>query len=292
MVSKRVTINQNKDNHLTGRAGEIVVKKFLSLNGYRTYKPLDFFNSYYNSKYIHVKNDLGVDYIAVNDDSRTVILVQAKNSKKNKRVLSKKEINKFLSTGKYYEDILKNDYKVYYALFVKGDISNRVKDYIIDNGIDNFVVMNMNSLNMQNTESDVKLLDKETGRFVNCDLFKSVSVLQKNGIGLEKTYELKNLMHHQRDAIDFIFRNMKAGYNRFTLAMATGTGKTLTYIRLMIEMVKSKGYENFIIFSPSVSLIAQILKSVVNELKVHGMYQDFDILCVTHDKTVSDDPLD
>ncbi|MEM5878813.1 MAG: DEAD/DEAH box helicase family protein, partial [Candidatus Aenigmatarchaeota archaeon] len=210
---------------------------------------------------VHSRPDYGVDYIAIDKDKENCYIVQVKNSSKATRKVSNREMNKFLDTANHYKNLLQDKYKnIYFVLMGKGNVN-------IKKEVENFIYLDMNAVENINVLNNDKV---------------------NNSNGLDVVYKVIDLYKHQSDAIDFIFSNLRAGHRRFTLAMATGTGKTLTYSRIITESRKRLEYENFIIFSPSVSLIAQTLRTVEYELKSHKMHNDFEILCVTHDKTVQD----
>ncbi|MEM5878550.1 MAG: DEAD/DEAH box helicase family protein, partial [Candidatus Aenigmatarchaeota archaeon] len=280
-----MNIIKNKQ-HLIGQEGEILAQKILSKLGLKVYRPLEFFENEHNIS-VHSRPDYGVDYIAIDKDREDCYIIQVKNSSKETRKVSKQEMNKFLDTANHYKNLLQGKYKnIYFVLMGKGDIN-------IEKEIENFIYLNMNTMkntNILNVNISLKdyviYLPNNNDDYENADLPLKVDKTFNNKNDLDVVYKIRDLYKHQRDAIDFVFSNLRAGNRRFTLAMATGTGKTLTYARVIIESSKLFGHETFIILVPSVSLVAQTLKTIDYELKAHGIHNDFVFLCATHDKTV------
>lgn len=182
-------------------------------------------------------SDIGIDLIAkIDNDKDKWVAIQCKCYDDNYRV-QKSDIDSFLSaSSKYYfsKKYGKIEFIERYLVYIAKDLSSNVKR----------TLENQTPPLVQITYQD--FLDS-TIDWDSFDFTESYNLKNKS---------LKKLRPHQEEAITNIKEEFKQN-NRAKLIMACGTGKTLTAIRLMDDVLKDNQIGIFL--APSISLVSQTM---------------------------------
>lgn len=182
-------------------------------------------------------NDIGIDLIAkIDNDKDEWVAIQCKCYDDNYRV-QKSDIDSFLSaSSKYYssQKYGKIEFIERYLVYIAKDLSSNVER----------TLENQTPPLVQITYQD----------FLN-------STIDWDSFDFTESYNLKNksfkkLRPHQEEAITNIKKEFQQN-NRAKLIMACGTGKTLTAIRLMDDVLKDNQIGIFL--APSISLVSQTM---------------------------------